>query len=38
MCQCHRTVQDIKARNAHTGLDEVQRIVDEAVGELRDLS
>ena len=31
----HRTVQDIKARNANTGLDEVQRIVDEAVGELR---
>ena len=31
----HRTVQDIKARNATTELDEVQRIVDEAVGEVR---
>ena len=30
-----RTVQDIKVRNANTGLDEVQRIVDEAVGEVR---
>ena len=31
----HRTVQDIKAANANTELDEVQRIVDEAVGEVR---
>ena len=31
----HRTVQDIKAGNANTKLDEVQRIVDEAVGEVR---
>ena len=31
----HRTVQDIKAANANTKLDEVQRIVDEAVGEVR---
>ena len=31
----HRTDQDIKARNANTGLDEVQRIVDDAVAELR---
>ena len=31
----HRTVQDIKARNAGTGPDEVQLIVDEAVSEVR---
>ena len=31
----HRTVQDIKAANTNTKLDEVQRIVDEAVGEVR---
>ena len=31
----HRTVQDIKACNANTELDELQRIVDEAVGEVR---
>ena len=31
----HRTVQEIKARNANTGLDELQRIVDEAVDEVR---
>jgi hypothetical protein len=31
----HRTVQDIKARNANTGPDELQRIVDEAVREVR---
>ena len=31
----HRTVQDIKACNANTELDELQRIVDEAVDEVR---
>lgn len=31
----HRTVQDIKASNANAAPDEVQRIVDEAVGEIR---
>jgi len=31
----HHTVQDIKARNAATEPDEVQRIVDEAVREVR---
>jgi hypothetical protein len=31
----HRTVQDIKARNANTGPDELQRIVDDAVREVR---
>jgi hypothetical protein len=31
--QC--TVQDIRARNANTDPDEIQRIVDEAVGEVR---
>src|SRR5271157_594490 len=31
--QC--TVQDIRARNADTDPDEIQRIVDEAVGEVR---
>ena len=30
-----RTVQDIKARNADADPDEIQRIVDEAVGEVR---
>ena len=30
-----RTVQDIKARNAGIGSDEVQRIVDDAVREVR---
>lgn len=31
----HRTVQDIRSRNADADPDEVQRIVDEAVGEVR---
>ena len=31
----HRTVQDIRARNADTDPDEIQRIVDEAVREVR---
>ena len=31
--QC--TVQDIRARNADTDTDEIERIVDEAVGEVR---
>ena len=31
--QC--TVQDIRARNAYTDTDEIQRIVDEAVSEIR---
>jgi hypothetical protein len=31
--QC--TVQDIRARNADTDPDEIQRIVDEAVGQVR---
>ena len=31
----HRTVQDIKARNADIGPDAVQRIVDDAVREVR---
>jgi hypothetical protein len=31
----HRTVQDIKARNADTDPDQVQRIVDQAVREVR---
>ena len=31
--QC--TVQDIRARNADTDPDEIQRMVDEAVGEVR---
>lgn len=31
----HRTVQDIKARNAGADGDEIQRIVDEAVSEVR---
>ena len=31
--QC--TIQDIRARNAHTDPDEIQRIVDEAVSEVR---
>ena len=30
-----RTVQDIRARNADTNPDEIQRIVDEAVSEVR---
>jgi hypothetical protein len=30
-----RTVEDIKARNAGADPDEIQRIVDEAVGEVR---
>ena len=30
-----RTVEDIKARNADADPDEIQRIVDEAVGEVR---
>jgi hypothetical protein len=31
----HRTVQDIKARNADIDPDEVQHIVDDAVREIR---
>lgn len=31
----HRTVQDIKFRNANTNPEELQRIVDEAVREVR---
>jgi Ribbon-helix-helix domain len=31
----HRTVEDIKARNADTKPDQLQRIVDEAVREVR---
>jgi hypothetical protein len=31
----HRTVQDIKTRNAKIDPGELQRIVDEAVGEVR---
>jgi hypothetical protein len=31
----HRTVQDIKARNANTNPQELQRIADEAVREVR---
>ena len=31
----HRTVQDIKVRNANIDPDEVQRIVDEAVRDVR---
>ena len=31
----NRTVQDIKARNAGIDLDELQELVDEAVGEVR---
>ena len=31
----HRTVQDIKTRNADTGPDELQRIVDDAVRQVR---
>jgi hypothetical protein len=31
----HRIVQDIKARNADADPDEIQRIADEAVGEVR---
>jgi len=34
-CVFHRTVQDIQARNADTDPDELQRIVDEAVREVR---
>ncbi len=32
----HRTVQDIKERNADTDPDELQRIIDGAVNEVRD--
>lgn len=32
----HRTVQDIKARNADTAPGELQRIIDDAVREVRD--
>ena len=32
----HRTVQDIKARNADTNPDELQAIIDDAVREVRD--
>ena len=31
----HRTVQDIKTRNAKTDLGELQRVVDDAVREVR---
>ena len=31
----HRTVQDIKERNANTEPDELQRIIDRAVSEVR---
>ena len=31
----HRTIRDIRARNAGTEPDEIQRIVDQAVGEVR---
>jgi hypothetical protein len=31
----HRTVQDIKSRNANNNPEELQRIVDEAVREVR---
>ena len=31
----HRTIQDIRARNADAAPDEIQRIVDEAVSEVR---
>lgn len=32
----HRSVQDIKARNADTDPDELQALIDEAVREVRD--
>jgi hypothetical protein len=32
----HRTIQDIKARNADTNPDELQSIIDDAVREVRD--
>ena len=32
----HRTVQDIKVRNADTDPDELQGVIDEAVREVRD--
>lgn len=32
----HRTVQDIKARNADTDPDELQRIINDAVREVRE--
>jgi hypothetical protein len=32
----HRTLQDIRERNADTDPDELQRIIDEAVREVRD--
>jgi len=31
----HRTIQDIKSRNADTDPSEIQRIVDDAVAEVR---
>jgi len=31
----HRTIQDIRERNAGTDPDEIQRVVDEAVREVR---
>jgi hypothetical protein len=31
----HRTVQDIRERNADTDPDELQRIIDETVSEVR---
>ena len=31
----HRTVQDIKARNADTDPDDLQRVIDDAVQEVR---
>jgi len=32
----HRTVQDIKSRNADTGPEELQSLIDEAVREVRE--
>ena len=34
-CVLQRTIQDIRAQNAGADPDEIQRIVDEAVGEVR---
>jgi len=31
----HRTIQDIKSRNANINPEELQRIIDNAVGEVR---
>ena len=32
----HRTIEDIRASNADTAPDEIQRIVDEAISEVRE--